>query len=148
MTPAICVIVFSAASGQVSLVGDVRSAGGALFNEKAVMIATDTLDESTDAPGPGLDVLNCYRGHLRMNFDRDSPDELARAKGIIRDMLARGYTVFVEYEEDGEKKTERVTAFDPDREVYIIGERKKTRKKKEVPMRKARATGVGRTAGG
>lgn len=110
------------------------------------MIPISNLPEAIDHSGPGLDVLNCGAGHLKFEFSKASPEEVEHAKKIITDMLERGYILFIEH--DG--KTSRVTEFDPEKEVYIIqeGPKKKRGRKKGVPMTKARATGVGRTAGG
>ena len=109
------------------------------------MIETLHLNEHVEHQSYGLDVLNCARGHLKIEFDKSKPKEIKRAKEIIQDMLRRGYTILVEH--DGQ--TSRVVDFDPDREVYIVQDGpKKGGRKKGVPMKKSKATGVGRTAGG
>jgi hypothetical protein len=97
-----------------------------------------------------LDILNCGAGHLSFNFDTANEAEVERAKTVIRDMLNRGYTVLVEV--DGE--TRRVKKFDPQRGEYIIADPPPKRRgrppgpARRVPMKAARATGIGRTAGG
>lgn len=103
---------------------------------------TDQLEDTG-----GLDVLNCFAGHISIKFDRNDPDDTAKAKRIVTDMLKRGYTILVETP-DGTRKVNR---FDPNTDSYIVEEPptetapKKTRK---LPMRKTRATGIGPTAGG
>lgn len=105
---------------------------------------------------PGLDVLNVSKGHLSINFDNDNDAEVERAKGIIEDMLKRGYTILVEDDTGG---LTRVKSFDRKNERYIVSDgsgtsdnpdqpKKKRGRPKGVPMRKARGTGIGQTAGG
>lgn len=105
---------------------------------------------------PGLDVLNCGLGHLSINFDKEKPEEVDRAKKVIQDMLGRGYTIVIEtYNQDTNKvETHKVDRFDPKNDHYIItepDEREPTKRQgrpKGVPLNKARGTGIGRTAGG
>lgn len=95
----------------------------------------------------GLDVLNCDRGHLSIKFDKDNKNEVERAKDMVEDMLKRGYTIVVEY--NGE--THRVDKFDRKHGEYLVQDGPKKGKKgrpKGIPMQKAKATGIGRTAGG
>lgn len=113
---------------------------------------------------PGLDVLNCGAGHIEIDFTKDDPNSVTEAKKIIQDMIKRGYTVVIETED---RQTRRVEAFDPEHSHYIVSAGptviepadepagaeaatppKKKPKKEKVPMTKARATGIGRTAGG
>lgn len=106
-----------------------------------------------------LSVLNCAAGDIRVSFDKDDPQEIVRAKRIIKDMLARGYLLFVEQPEG----LIPVKKFDPEREVYILADgpteepepavegeqpKKKRGRPKGVPMRTTKATGIPRTAGG
>ena len=105
-------------------------------------------------------------------FDKDDGVELERAKRMISDMLRRGYAIFVEIAE----KLQRVRAFDAAKGVYYISDvpdwdsevlskladepparpaplrqgrnGRKHRGRKGIPMRTAKATAVGRTAGG
>lgn len=113
---------------------------------------------------PGLDVLNIGAGHLKFRFNKDDAEDTEKAKRVITDMLKRGYMLFVLV--DGEQK--RVRQFDPEKEEYILEEpeiipepqsppsassepRMRTTRsepKRRVSLRKARATGVGPTAGG
>lgn len=119
---------------------------------------------------PGLSILNCQAGDIKVSFDKDNPLEAARAERVVQDMLKRGYIIFV-YDE--EEKLHRVTDFDSNTNEYIIADRgydeasteatpeveeqvtpakSKSRKikapAKRVPADKSRAVGVARTAGG
>jgi hypothetical protein len=118
----------------------------------------------------GLDVLNVGAGHIEFRFNKDDLIELERAKRCIQEMLRMGYAIFVE-REDG--KHAIVEKFDSSRGVYVIAdvpkesngdqstteisdtevdlEPKKKRGRpptKEIPMEEAKATAVGRSAGG
>ncbi len=68
------------------------------------------------APIGQLDVLNCGRGHLQIKFDKRDEDDRDKARRVIRDMLKRGYLLFVEI--DGEQH--RVKEFDAERDEYIL----------------------------
>lgn len=110
------------------------------------------------AGGGELSVLNCMTGDIKVQFDKDDVLETERAKRIITDMLARGYVLFVD---EGDGKLKKVRSFNAKRECYIIADlgssdasdeageapKKKTRKR-EVPLKKTRATGIAPTAGG
>lgn len=63
-----------------------------------------------------LDVLNCGYGHLQIKFDKGNEDDADKARRVIKDMLKRGYCLFVEI--DGE--FHKVKAFDPERDEYIL----------------------------
>jgi len=116
-----------------------------------------------------LQVLNVGAGDTEFSFDPDKPEEVARSKLVIQQMLKAGYLLFVRLE-DGTLK--RVRRFDAKHDTYIIddekgvaeredkaqaaepqvyagtpakGKRKKTR---AIPARRARAIGVARTSGG
>jgi hypothetical protein len=89
---------------------------------------------------PGIDVLNTGYGDFELRFDEDKPDEVQKAKETITDMLKRGYAIFVHQGEE----TLRVRKFDPNKNVYIIG----STPAEEVPVLQAKATAVGRSAGG
>jgi hypothetical protein len=101
-----------------------------------------------------LDVLSCHRGHLHINFDKADPLEAERAKRVIKDMMRRGYSLFVETE-GGLRK---VTKFDPETESYVIADgpekpAETTKKRgayrtRKVRMQDAKVTGVGPTSGG
>lgn len=96
--------------------------------------------QDDDRSLPGIDVLNTGYGDFELRFDPNKPDEVERAKQTITDMLKRGYAIFVRQG----KETLRVRKFDMDRNVYIIG----STPAEEVPITEARATAVGRSAGG
>lgn len=68
---------------------------------------------------PGIDILNCGTGHTEVRFNNDDPIELERAKRIIKDMLKRGYVLFIE---GPDKKLIRVNSFNPDTGCYIIAD--------------------------
>jgi hypothetical protein len=89
---------------------------------------------------PGIDVLNTGYGDFELRFDENKPDEVQKAKETITDMLKRGYAIFVHQGEE----TLRVRKFDPNKNVYIIG----STPAEEVPVLQAKATAVGRSAGG
>ena len=89
---------------------------------------------------PGIDVLNTGYGDFELRFDPDSPADVQKAKETITDMLKRGYAIFLRQGD----KTVRVRKFDPDKNVYIIG----STPAEEVPIAEAKATAVGRSAGG
>lgn len=112
-----------------------------------------------------LDVLNVGAGHLKFRFDKGDPEEVAKAKKVIADMLKRGYMIFVEV--DGQQK--RVRSFDPNHEEYILEEHdqipepepiesasspvespvpRRRGRPPGVPLRTARATAIGPSAGG
>lgn len=95
-----------------------------------------------------LDILNVADGDTKLVFDENDPEELARGKEIIEDMLRRGYTILVEVKKrNGQPGLRRVKRFNPKRGTYIIGD-KSDDTEREVPVKRARATAVGRTAGG
>lgn len=121
---------------------------------------------------PGIDILNCGSGHTEIRFTGENAMEVERAKRVIQDMLRRGYVLFIEGDD---KALIRVEAFDPKKNVYIIGDgplyagdtqaaapeetiepptpatkarRGPGRGKREIPVGGARATAIGRSAGG
>jgi len=89
---------------------------------------------------PGIDVLNTGYGDFELRFDENKPDDVQKAKETITDMLKRGYAIFVHQG----KETLRVRKFDPNKNVYIIG----STPAEEIPVMGAKATAVGRSAGG
>lgn len=118
-----------------------------------------------------LEVLNVGSGHLTLTFNKDDRPELERAKRVVSEMLARGYAIFVEIA--GQLRP--VRRFDAKTATYYITDvgkpslvnppvegappgcrrcgrpRHKGRCRKAeiaVPMVQARATAVGRSAGG
>lgn len=115
---------------------------------------------------PGLAILNCAAGDIRVAFDKGDPQEVARAERIVADMLSRGYIIFA-YDEEG--KLHRVESFDATTCEYVIadgpqhgkkqaaktGTPKKAKEssekdppRKRLPADKSPAVGVARTAGG
>lgn len=119
-----------------------------------------------------LHVLSVGRGHLTLNITEGNEAEIDLARKVITDMMARGYAIFVE-DADG-SAVYRVKEFNPAKMVYIIdapddapddtitipedvtpadtppkaSRRGRKKATKEVPVSGARATAVGRTAGG
>ena len=96
--------------------------------------------QNTEKSLPGIDVLNTGYGEFELRFDPNKPDEVQKAKETITDMLKRGYAIFVQQGDE----TFRVRKFDVDRNVYIIG----STPAEEIPITEAKATAVGRSAGG
>lgn len=63
-----------------------------------------------------LDVLNCKLGDLKLQFDKDNPVELDRARRAVKNMLRGGFVIFAEV--DG--KLRRVEDFDEATDSYVI----------------------------
>jgi len=110
---------------------------------------------------PGvLEVLSIGKGDLKLTVDVGHPDDVAKARALIEEMLRKGYAIFVETEAG----PVRVQQFNPELMSYVIYEvpepsetyeaakraPRKPRKarKRHVPVAGSRATAVGRTAGG
>lgn len=116
----------------------------------------------SDREGGTLDVLNVGMGHLTVRFNREDPLELARGRRLVADMLKRGYALFVEVE----GVLRPVRRFDAKYDAYVIdqvadpkttepapktgtGRRGPYRRMTQrVPATAAKATAIGRTAGG
>jgi hypothetical protein len=120
---------------------------------------------------PGIDILNCGRGHAEVHFDNGDPVELERGKRIIEDMLRRGYVLFIE---GADKALIRVESFNAERGTYIIADgplyagdegavtepeptaaapdapskRGRGRQKREVGIATVKTTAIARSAGG
>ena len=120
-----------------------------------------------------IDVLNVGLGHLKLSYNAKDPIERDRAKRMIEQMFQRGYALFVEIKKGDFRRVER---FDPKHDTYILGDvpagseadvalaapppelcrcgrpaghrGPHLKDKRAVPATKARATAVGRTAGG
>lgn len=103
-----------------------------------------------------LDVLNCGEGHLEIKFHHNDAIECERAKRIIQDMLKRGYALFVHGTDDALIRVKRFVA---DKGLYIIADgptippetlppSKNKPKERQIPAARAKATVVGRSAGG
>lgn len=113
-----------------------------------------------------INVLNVSDGDTELRFDQENPDDVERAKKIVQDMLRRGFALFV----DTPIGPMRVLEFDPDTCRYMIyddpefaavdqiaaGElvdlpvstRRRGRPRRSVSATKAKATAIGRSAGG
>lgn len=94
-----------------------------------------------------MDVLSVAKGDLRLSFSDDSPEEKAKAKKTIEDMLKAGYTIFVETATG----LRRVKRFNAKRSEYVIVDTPSTtasRPEAVMPARGTRAKAVGATAGG
>lgn len=118
-----------------------------------------------------LDILNCGEGHLEIKFDKGDPVETAKAEHVIKDMLRRGYALFIE---GPDKTLIRVQEFDEKNSAYIIaaeatepaevgestgqpippglrgtrGPGKGRRRTQSVSIHGAKTVAIGRTAGG
>jgi hypothetical protein len=108
-----------------------------------------------------LEVLNVGEGDIKITFNGDDPMEAERARRIIGDMLARGYALFLHGKND---KLIRVHRFKPNTNTYLIAdgpdlpaeteplaarpEYAKDKPMREIKASKAKATVVGRSAGG
>lgn len=100
-----------------------------------------------------LEILNVGTGDTKIQFDKENPDDVAKARKIITDMLKRGYALFVEI--DGEHH--RVRRFKPDTCEYIVQfpdaepakkDRRRGYKNKVVSLHQAKTVAIGRSAGG
>jgi hypothetical protein len=67
-------------------------------------------------------ILNVGAGDTKLIFDKDNPIETARAARIVKDMIRRGYVLFVEIVEDGKKVFRRALDFDESTAEYIIAD--------------------------
>jgi hypothetical protein len=105
-----------------------------------------------------LEILNVQGGEVKIVFDPADPKETIRAKGIVTDMLRRGYALVVEIERDGETAYERVQKFDAATGEYLIAAaatepaaepaKKRGQYRRRLPMESANATAVAPSAGG
>ena len=100
-----------------------------------------------------LSILNVGEGDTRLTFDKDNPEELARSKKIVTDMLKLGYAILIKV---GETWT-RALGFDPEHCEYLIGDvpaeeapapKLRRGRRARVPASGTRAVGVARSAGG
>lgn len=68
-----------------------------------------------------ITILTVGDGDTKLTFDPSKPAEVKRAKGIVDDMLKRGFALLVEVgEKDGEPLYQRARAFDAETCEYII----------------------------
>lgn len=65
-----------------------------------------------------MDVLSVGKGDLRLSWDKDNPEDVAKAAETIQKMLREGYGIFVETD-DG---LARVKEFNARRMTYLISE--------------------------
>lgn len=99
-----------------------------------------------------LAILNVGVGDTRVSFDPAKPDDVARAKRVVKDMLRLGYAVMVKIGETWQ----RAKAFDPERCEYLIDDvpakvspkRTARRIHRRIPAQGTRAVSVARSAGG
>jgi len=116
----------------------------------------DSLTSVSDANDVMIDegslcILNISAGDVKISFNKDNPEELARARDMIEDMLKRGYSILVQWG-DGWRRAKK---FIPTRDTYVVevpettteGEKPKL-VEKEIPAKKTRALAVAPTAGG
>lgn len=101
-----------------------------------------------------IGILNVGAGDTKIVFDPANPEETARAKRIVTDLLQSGYAILIEVPDDkGEKAFARVTEFDEGAGEYIIRERNpnhgtKPSRKRRVPAAEADGVAVARPSGG
>lgn len=114
-----------------------------------------------------LAILNVGVGDTKLSFDPGKPAEVERAKGVVMDMLKRGFVLLIEVgERDGEPLYQRAKGFDPETCEYIIAgspgdhgasdeqkptrapRRESRRTTRRIPAASVKATAVSRTAGG
>ncbi|HZF24047.1 MAG TPA: hypothetical protein VE030_11355 [Burkholderiales bacterium] len=75
------------------------------------------------ATGDGvLEILNVGAGDVKITFNTGDVSDTIRARRIVTDMLRRGFALLVEIERDGERKYERVQAFDEKTGEYLIAD--------------------------
>lgn len=122
-------------------------------------MTTEIAEVEVVCPGM-LEVLSVGKGDIKLTVGGDDPDEIAKGKAIIEEMLLRGYSIYVETP----KGLRRVKKFNPKQMTYVISEiedeqpatqtegrhGKSTGKvvETEVPVAGSKAKAIGRTAGG
>jgi len=65
-------------------------------------------------------VLNVGAGDTKLTFDKSNPIERARAARIVKDMLRRGYVLFIQIDDGA--KYQRVLEFNEEQCEYIIAD--------------------------
>lgn len=104
---------------------------------------------------PGmLEVLSVGKGDLKLSMDPNNPADVENARKVIEEMLAKGYSIFVETD-DG---LSRVKRFNPKRMTYVITEfvegaaepaaKPRRTRDRNIPVAGSKAKAIGRTAGG
>lgn len=109
----------------------------------------DTITADIEVVLPGmLEVLSVGKGDIKLTVGGDDPEEIAKAKAIIEEMMSKGYGLFVE---GAGGVLRRVKKFNPKKMEYTISELAPSGKgavEKQVPLAGSRAKAIGRTAGG
>jgi hypothetical protein len=114
-----------------------------------------------------LGILNVGAGDTKLSFDPSKPAEVKRASKVVKDMLQRGYAIFIEVGVDESGPIyRRATDFDANTAEYLIvgapeeetnvaqpssspkGRRKAKAGTTRVPAAKATGVAVARIAGG
>lgn len=67
-------------------------------------------------------ILNVGAGDTKLSFDKSNMAERIRAARIVKDMMARGYVLLIEVEENGQKINRRCMEFDENVCEYIIAD--------------------------
>src|SRR6056297_2870049 len=98
-----------------------------------------------------LCILNITEGDIKVSFNKDDPEETARAREMIEDMLKKGYSIMVKWG-DGWRRAKK---FISSRDSYVVeisaSDEKgttKRQKEQEIPAKKTRAIAIAPTAGG
>lgn len=124
-----------------------------------------------------LSILNVGAGDVKISYDKSNAPEAVRAKRIIKDMLKRGYALLVQLEDGSYQRAKKfdesageyiIADFDPDAEEDEDANKSSSQEAQEketapklrakrgrpsirerrIPMQKANAVGVARSAGG
>jgi hypothetical protein len=69
-----------------------------------------------------IGILNVGAGDTKISFDRNNPEDCARAARTVADMIRRGYVILIEagHDDKGETLYRRVKEFREDTCEYII----------------------------
>jgi len=68
-----------------------------------------------------LGILNVGAGDTKISFDKDKPEDRARAAQIVTDMIRRGYAIMIVVgERNGQPLYQRAVDFDPQTCEYVI----------------------------
>lgn len=119
---------------------------------------TDLNVAEVEVVTPGvLEVLSVGKGDIKLTIDGDDPEEVAKGRAVITEMLSKGYGIYVETDNG----LRRVKKFNPKRMTYVIAELAEPESEvagapapkpkvveREVPVGGSRAKAIGRTAGG
>ena|SRR5204863_4103698 len=97
---------------------------------------------------PGmLEALSVGKGDIKITVGGDDPEDVAKGRAVIEEMLAKGYGIFVP---DKNGRLRRVRKFNPKRMEYVVSEVGPAGKAVDqaVPVAGSKATAIGRTSGG